>query len=203
MIVIDLQTTGWDERKDAVVSIGAVDFDKPTRQFYGECKLSPGAAISDEASRAFKFDTASLFDNRKPDAEQVVKEFLSWSEGSELRTLAGQNPWFDAAFLKAAVDRFNFRWKFGYRHVDLHSIYFARLANLGREIPMQKHLDALSLGNILKGVGLVYGPGRHSSLENAKLEAEAFARLMYGKTLLKEFARCEIPQHLVRHRGKA
>ncbi len=197
MITIDIQTTGWDEKKDAIVSIGAVDFDQPTRQFYGECRLSPGVSISHEASLAFKFDTASLFDSRKPSAREVVKEFISWSERSELRTLAGQNPWFDAAFLKTAVDRFNFPWRFGYRHVDLHSIYFACLANLGRKIPTEKHLDAVSLGFILDSVGLVYGPGRHSSLENAKLEAEAFARLMYGKSLLKEFAMCKIPPHLV------
>ena len=45
MIVVDVETTGVDARKNSIVSIGAVDFENQKNQFYGECKIWEGAEI--------------------------------------------------------------------------------------------------------------------------------------------------------------
>jgi len=39
MIVADIEATGLDPRKHSILSIGAVDFEHPERQFYGECRI--------------------------------------------------------------------------------------------------------------------------------------------------------------------
>lgn len=200
MIVVDVQTTGWDERRDHIIAIGAVDFTDPARTFHRECRLSPNTTISSEALRAFQFERRTLLDAKRPTVRSAIYDFIGWSEASEVRTLAGQNSWFDAAFLKAAANRYNVRWPFGYRQVDLHSVLFATLMRQGIDIPVKEGLDALSLSAAMRFVGLEYGEGRHSALTNARLAAEAFSRLIHGKALLEEYKRYEIPPLLLRRR---
>ena len=38
MIILDIETTGVNPEKHAIVSVGAVDFLNPSRTFYEECK---------------------------------------------------------------------------------------------------------------------------------------------------------------------
>lgn len=45
MIIIDIETTGQDPAKNALLGIGAVDFCNPENQFYQECKIWDGAEI--------------------------------------------------------------------------------------------------------------------------------------------------------------
>ena len=49
MIIIDVETTGLDPERCSLVSIGAVDFSCPERQFYGECQAWDGAEVSADA----------------------------------------------------------------------------------------------------------------------------------------------------------
>jgi len=197
LIVVDLQTTGWNERTDRIVSIGAVDFLDKERTFYEECRLPPGAKIAAEAQRTFKFDVRSLFEPGRPGAKSSVLRFMRWAEPADDRTLAGQNSWFDAAFLKEAARRYGLPWAFGYRQVDLHSVCYARLLRSGDAVPVREHLDALGLGEILHYVGIRYGDGRHTAIENAKLEAEAFSRLIHGRALFDEYREFEVPPSLL------
>ncbi|MDV3278345.1 MAG: 3'-5' exonuclease [Nitrososphaerales archaeon] len=196
MIVVDLQTTGWNDRQDRIVSIGAVDFENPARLFHQECRTPTKARISPEAWRAFRFDRRSLFTKNKPTIRSTVQGFISWSESSDVRTLAGQNPWFDAAFLRTAAKRYHLDWPFGYRHVDLHSIFYARFLELGLRIPTENGLDALGLSTILRYTGLERRRRRHNALTNAKLEAEALSRLICGKVLFEEYRKYKIPPPL-------
>jgi len=197
LIVVDLQTTGWNQRTDRIVSIGAVDFPDKSRTFYEECRLPPGTKITSEAMHTFRFDTRSLFEPGRPSVKVAVTRFVRWSESSHERTLAGQNSWFDAAFLGEAARRYGIPWTFGYRQVDLHSVCYARLLQSGEAVPVEKRLDALGLGAVLRCVGIRYGAGRHSALENAKLEAEAFSRLILGRALFDEYRTFEVPRSLV------
>jgi len=42
MVVVDVETSGLDPQKYAMLSIGAVDFENPERQFYAECRAFDG-----------------------------------------------------------------------------------------------------------------------------------------------------------------
>ena len=44
-----MEFSGLDPRKHSIVSIGAVDFENPSRQFYKECRIWHGAEIVPES----------------------------------------------------------------------------------------------------------------------------------------------------------
>ena len=66
MIVLDIETTGLDPQKHAVLSIGAVDFLQPTRTFYVECFVHDGAQVSDEALHINGFSREQIMIRDKP-----------------------------------------------------------------------------------------------------------------------------------------
>ena len=39
MIVVDVEASGTEPHKHSIVSVGALELEKPDRQFYGECKV--------------------------------------------------------------------------------------------------------------------------------------------------------------------
>ena len=39
MLILDIEASGTEYHKHSIVSIGAVDFEDPTKRFYGECKI--------------------------------------------------------------------------------------------------------------------------------------------------------------------
>jgi len=49
MIMVDVETTGVDAKKNSIISIGAVDFSNPQNQFYKECRIWEGAEITQQA----------------------------------------------------------------------------------------------------------------------------------------------------------
>ena len=49
MIIVDTETTGVEPHVHSILSIAALDFDNPSNEFYGECRMFEGARWSDEA----------------------------------------------------------------------------------------------------------------------------------------------------------
>lgn len=196
MIVVDTETTGLDSSRDRILSIGAVDFANPYRTYYSECRLSRGVRLSKSASEVTGFSTSTLRDRRKPSIKKVLLEFLKWTTKCDERTLAGENPWFDVIFVKAALVREGLAWPFGHRYVDLHSVMYAAMLRSKRRRLSVSGVSGLSLDKTLHYVGLQPRHGFHNALDDAKLEAEAFARLIHGKTLFKEYSIHAIPRYL-------
>jgi hypothetical protein len=56
-----------------------------------------------------------------------------------------------------------------------------------------KHHSTLNLDAILNYCGIPEEPKPHNALTGAKSHAEVIARLLYGKKLLPEFEKFEIP----------
>src|SRR5690348_15061128 len=101
MIVVDVELTGLDVSKDSIVSIGAIDLAKPSRQFYGECQIWKGAHINKEALAVTGFTEAEVQDPEKQTDEKLVKDFIVWALDCEEHTFAGQNPYLDMEFIRA------------------------------------------------------------------------------------------------------
>jgi len=196
MIIIDSETTGIDPAKHSVVSIGAIDFCNPTSQFYQECRMWKGAEILEQALAINGFTPEGVRDLKKKTLENVMREFLKWMETIEDQTIAGENPAFDRDFLKASAEKYSIIWTPGYRTIDLHAICYAHL--LKREIkpPIKNKRTNLITDDILNYVGLPAEPRPHNALTGAKMEAEAFSRLIYAKPLLKEFEKHPVPEYL-------
>lgn len=106
----------------------------------------------------------------------------------------GQAPQLDWEFLKAGFERYSMKWTFGHRSIDLHSVCVAHHLINKVELSYKYGVPDLSLDKIAQYVGLPKRPGTHNALDDAKITAECFARLMEGKTLLEEYASFPIPK---------
>lgn len=192
MIVADIEATGIDYNKHSLLSIGAVDFENPERQFYGECRMWDGASIMSDALVVNGFTKQGCADPKKQSLKELMEKFLEWIEGCEDKTLAGQNPSFDRDFLNNSFGRSSIGWHFSYRTLDLNSMAYMDMIKRG--IPIQNKNDRADLNSdtIFKYVGLPEEPKPHHGLTGAQMEAEAFSRLLYGKNLLPEFAKYPI-----------
>src|SRR5688572_23833921 len=106
MIVVDVETTGTDPRVHSLLSIGAIDFDDPGRQFFEECRAFPGAKIEEEATAINGVGEEEAFNPNKQSDKELIEHFFVWMKESRDHTIAGQNPHFDTAFIEEAARRY-------------------------------------------------------------------------------------------------
>lgn len=198
MIVLDIEATGLDPQKHSILSIGAIDFQNPTNQFYEECRIWDGAEVDPQGLEVNGFTQQQIRDHRKKTVKQVLVKFAKWVKKIEDQTIAGQNSnSLDIPILVASLAREGITdWRPGYRAVDLHSIVYCQMVQSGRRIPLKEHRTDLNLDNILHYVGLPTEPKPHHGLTGAKMEAEAFSRILYGKSLLREYKKYVVPGYL-------
>ena len=93
--------------------------------------------------------------------------------------------------MKKAFQEHDFDWFFGHRYVDLNATAIAVYKMNNFEIPLTKHRFQrydVNLDTILRSVGLPKRPGVHQALDDAKLEAEAYHRLLTGEKWSYEFS---------------
>lgn len=197
MIVVDVETTGIDPKRHSIVSIGAVDFSNPENQFYQECRIWDGAEIDEEALKINGFSEEDIKSHDKITEKELINNFLQWIENIGDKTIAGENPSFDRDFLKFSAERNGIKWPLGYRTVDLHTLCYTHQLKRGINPPIKNGKSDLNTDKILEYVGLPAEPKPHNALIGAKMEAEAFSRLIYGKGLLKEFENYPIPDYLL------
>lgn len=196
MIIVDVETTGVHPEKHALLSIGAVDFSHPERQFYAECQIWDGAEVMQEALSINGFTEENICDPKKKSQKEIIEEFYAFVQGCEEHTFAGENPSFDRDFLKASVKRENISWIIPHRTIDLHTLGYTHFLTQNLAAPTKNKRTAINLDFILTLVGLPQEPKPHNALTGAQMEAEVFSRLLYGKNLLKEFAQYPIPEVL-------
>lgn len=195
MIVIDVEASGTDYQKHSIVSIGALDFNDPTRRFYGECRIWEGAHIMEGALAVNGYTEAEITDINKQTEAELVQSFLEWSQHMADRTLVGQNVSFDRDMVKGACDRAGIAWDLAYRTLDTHTLCWMHIVKRGLTPPIdvQHRRSALNLDAILNYCGIPNEPEPHNALTGALSHAEVTARLLYDKKLLPEFSQFEIP----------
>jgi DNA polymerase III epsilon subunit-like protein len=193
MIVVDMESSGLEPQLHSLVSVGAVDFNNPSNQFYMECRIWNGAHVEDEALAINGFTREQINDPAKPTDKELIEKFLAWVNTCTEHTIAGQNPSADRDFLKYTAHRYHINWPMAHRIIDLHSIAYFHMLKRGVEIPMKLAHSNLSLDKILVYVGVPEEPKPHNGLTGAKLEAEAFNRLINEKPLWDEFKHLPIP----------
>jgi len=194
MIIVDVEASGTDYHKNSIASVGALDFRNPINRLYEECRIWDGAHINDEALKVCGFSREEVTDPKKQPESGLIHRFLTWSEGVEERTLAGQNVSFDRDFLKAAAERAGHtNWPFAYRTIDTHTLCYMHMINRGLQPPVAKRRSALNLDAILNYCGIPKEPEPHNALTGALSHTEVISRLLYGRKLLPEFSQFEIP----------
>lgn len=195
MIVVDVEASGTEYTAHSIVSIGALDFDEPTRQFYEECRIWDGAHIMDEALEVCGFTEAEVTDPMKKSEAEVVTAFLAWAQDASDRTLLGQNVSFDRDFIKAAAGRAGIDWPLAHRTIDTHTLAWMHIIKSGGAPPIdpEHRRSALNLDAILNYCGIPEEPIPHNALTGALSHAEVASRLLYDRKLLPEFEAYEIP----------
>lgn len=186
MIVLDMEMTGLDPEKCSIISVGALEFEHPENQFYGECRPWDGAEITDEALKITGF-TRSQVANQQKSHKQLIEEFLDWTKSIKNKTIAGQNVWFDALFFKEALKRLGISWTFGHRYVDSHAIAYEHFARAGKIILKSEGTSAINLDKILEFLGIEVRGATHNALEDAQLTAEILSRFIYERNLLPQY----------------
>jgi len=193
MIVVDIEASGVDYNKHSIVSIGALDFDNPTNQFYDECRIWDGAHIDNEALKINGFTREEITDANKKTEAEIIKAFIAWATNIEDYTMAGQNVSFDRDFLQAAALRARLNWPFAHRSIDTHTLAYMHMVKHGIIPPKKKHHSALDLDTILKYVGVPEEPKPHNAMTGVFSHAEVISRLLYNKMLLDEFKNYPMP----------
>lgn len=195
MIAIDIEASGTNYEKHSIISIGAVDFDDPTKRFYGECRVWEGSHFSEDTAEFLQMTREQFNDPSKQTEAELVEKFLRWADSIEDRTLLGQNVSFDRDFIKAACERIHHEFPLAYRTVDTHSLAVMHHIKRGIPVPIdiEKHRSALNLDAILMYCGIPEEPKPHNALTGALSHTEVATRLLYGRKALPEFEQFEIP----------
>lgn len=193
MIVVDVETTGTDPHKNSILSIGAVDMEKPEDTFYAECRAWDGAHIDAEALAVNGFTEEQAKDPQKSSETEITKAFFDWFAARNNQILGGQNPLFDLGFIKAASDRGHLENPLASRSIDQHSLAYAHMLGRRIEPPVMHKKSALNSDSIMAYVGIPPEPKPHIALNGALWEAEAMSRLLHKKNLLPRFKDFPIP----------
>ncbi len=145
MIVVDVETTGLNPATDRLTQVAGVKVNH-------------------------WFEAVAVFFDDRP---RMADAFVKWAKKCDGQNgkifLAGENPWFDCAFLRKAISP-KVSWPFHYRLLDLHSIAF----------PLYRG-EHLGLDDLIRRYGLTprpENPFEHNALQDALIEARLFGRIM-------------------------
>lgn len=196
MIIIDIETTGLDPRKHSLLSIGAVNFNNPEETFYGECRIFDGADIMEEVLEMNGFTVDGVIDKKKQSPSDLIKSFIEWLNQFKDQTIAGHNVHSDLGFLRIEAARSNLNYRFSYRVVDLHTVAYVKRLQSKEAEPLSKDITGLEIDDIVKMAGIEPDRVAFQALEDARLEAECFSRLIHGKSLFDDYNEYQIPAYL-------
>jgi len=212
MIVLDIEASGLDSGKCGIWQIGALDLESK-EEFLEEARIDDEDEIFEEALKVIGKREEELRDSKKQSQKELIERFLEWLKRFDERILMGQNIGWDMSFIQNKCIRYGIHDKFrkitGQRTIDLHTIANLIYKDKYGEFKTEKGKSSMSLSSILEFCGLkderremeggeVVKEGKpHNALEDCKLEAECYFRLVHGKNLFEEYSKFKIPEHLL------
>ena len=176
-----------------------VCFDEPSERFHTLNQVLSTTEIAATALEVNGFTPGELRDTNKQTLAQVLTQAYWWCEKNDVKLFAGQNVNFDHRFMLDGFDKCDLFWmskRFGHRMLDLHSTAFARLVQLGLQPPEKMDLDtALMIAGLPRRD--TKRENKHSALDDAILETEAFYRYIFGQSRLSEYSQYPVPKRLI------
>jgi DNA polymerase III epsilon subunit-like protein len=206
MIVFDIETSGLDFNKHGIWQIGAVELGNPENTFLEEARIDDTDAVDSEALLVTGKTEAELRDTGKQSQKQLLQNFFQWCENIEVKNCICQGPQWDLGFIWAKSCKYGIKegvdFPLHHRAFDLHSIASLKYKEVNGKFLIKDDKSQMGLSNILPFVGMEDKRGDHNALEDAKLTAESFSRIVYGKNLIKEFASYPVPEYLQKQGGE-
>ena len=200
-IVLDLETSGIDKVRCGVWQIGAYDLNTK-EEFFEECRLDDEDIVAILGNKTLYEIVGKtedeLRDKNKQSQKQLLENFFNWVEEKPMKTFLCQNPQFNVIFLEIKAMKYNLKIPFHFRAFDLHNVAQTRYHDLHGEFLVREKEDysGRDLTNVLKLCGVEDNRKAHNALEDCKLTAECFSRLIYGKNLFPEYSEYKIPEEL-------
>ncbi|MBS3088742.1 3'-5' exonuclease [Candidatus Pacearchaeota archaeon] len=211
MIVVDIETSGpFDPKKYGIWQIGAVEFNNPKNIFLEEARIDDEDEIAEEALKIIGKTEEQLRDSEKQSQNQLIKNFFEWTSKIKNKIMIAHNTPFDYGFLTAKAIKYSLENPMNRRTLDIHAIAFQKYFQINNSFPIEEGKSTMNLPKVQEFCGLeekriqlkegkVIKEGTpHNALEDAKLEAECLSRILYGKSLFKEFEQFPIPENLIR-----
>jgi len=210
-VVVDIEASGGNPLEHGIWQIGAIDLNT-MEEFLEESKIDDEDKVAEEALMIIGKTEEELREKNKQTQKELLKKFFKWLETRKMKNLLCHLPEFDQGFLRKKMLKY-FKedpfWPDFHRPFDLHTIAQVKFFELnGKFLTKEDNNSDMGLKNILKLCGMnderravregkISREGKpHNALEDAKLTAECFSRLMYGKNLFPEFSKFEIPKEL-------
>ncbi len=194
MIALDVESSSSDPSTGSILSLGAVDTDDTTNQFYDECRIWDGAHVNDEALAVNGFSRQEIADSAKKTEAELITAFVAWAMDKPNNiTLVSQNPAFDYGYVKAACARAHIEFPFARRTIDLHTLVWLHMVGQGITPPIHNKHSDISLDTALQHCGIPEEPHPHNALTGALSHAEVFIRVAYNRKSIQEFSSYEIP----------
>lgn len=200
-VVVDLEASGIDFVKCGIWQIGAIDLETG-EEFLEESRIDDEDKYLENGGDKTLFEVigkteAELRDESKQSQKELLIKFFKWMKKREMKNLVCQNPQFDFAMLKLKAEKYDLKIPFHHRCFDTHSIahtiYFQKH---GKFLTEDKDYSQMNLKHILEMCGMKDNRKEHNALEDAKLTAECFSRLVFGEKFLDEYEEFEIPEDL-------
>ena len=197
MIVVDMEASGLDIERCGIWQIGAVDLNNIENTFFEEARIDEDDIIEQGALKVIGKTEKDLRDKSKQSQKDLLNNFFNWVKDIKIKVLVSQNPQaldFPMFILKA--NKYKLKLPFHYRAFDLHSLAQMKYFELNGEFLKIQDKSNMGLGNILKLVGMSDPRKDHNALEDAKLTAECFSRIIYGESLFEEYFKFKVPKCL-------
>jgi len=196
MIVVDIETSGLNFLKNGIWQIGAIDTDDSDNFFLDECRIDDEEIATKEALDICGITEQYIRNKHAQSQKELLEKFFKWCNKSKSRNFVCQNPQFDTTFLRTKAEKHDLDYPFHFRSYDLHSIASLKYMDIYGELPVEKGFSNMNLSNILFFCGMRDTRDKHNALEDAKMTAECFVRIVYCKTFLKEFEQYQLPDYL-------
>lgn len=198
MIVVDIETSGIYPEKHGIWQIGALDLFNPENTFLEEARIDNDDEIAEEALKVTGKTESQLRDQKKHLQKKLLENFFDWTETVKMKNCLCQNPQFDLGFMTYKARKYALKVPFHYRAFDLHSFASQKHYQFNNKFLIEKDHSGMGLSNTLRLCGLQDNRKAHNALEDAKLTAECFSRLINGLSLFQEYSQYKIPEYLAK-----
>ena len=210
MIVLDIETSGVYTEKHGICEIAAMDFDNLENTFHGECRIDDDEGMLEQALKIIGKTEEELRDKKRQSQKELLKGFFEWCKTVKVKNICSQNPFFDLQFISMKARKHLLETPLPYKSFDLHTIANVKYFEVYGEFLVKDNNSDMGFTNVLNFCGLndnrmsinqktneIIKEGvPHDALNDTKLHAEAFSRLVYGKNLLKQFVEMPVPDYL-------
>lgn len=196
MIVVDIETSGLDFEKSGIWQIGAIELENPDNYFLEEGRIDDEDVINPDSLKVIGKTVEELRDKNKQSQKELLQSFFNWASKIQIRDCICQNPQFDWSFLNIKAAKYKLNFPFIHRAYDLHSIVQLKYYQLKGRFLIKQNMSDMGLSKILIFVGMRDERNAHNALEDAKLTAECFSRVVYGKNLIELYKQFDIPPYL-------